>query len=95
MRLERMTVWEWKGKGSINREETHGVGRVYKRQDRTFLSGPVVKNLPANTGDTGLIPGPGRKIPRALEQLSPWATTIEPVLCNKRNHCSEKSTYCN
>ena len=23
-------------------------------------SGPVVKNLPANAGDTGLTPGPGR-----------------------------------
>ena len=25
-----------------------------------FPGGPVVKNLPANAGDTGLIPGPGR-----------------------------------
>ena len=25
-----------------------------------FLGGSVVKNLPANAGDTGLIPGPGR-----------------------------------
>ena len=25
-----------------------------------FLGGPVVKNLPANAGDTGLIPGLGR-----------------------------------
>ena len=25
-----------------------------------FPGGPVVKNLPANTGDKGLIPGPGR-----------------------------------
>ena len=25
-----------------------------------FPSGPVVKNLPANAGDTGLIPGFGR-----------------------------------
>ena len=25
-----------------------------------FLGGSVVKNLPANTGDVGLIPGPGR-----------------------------------
>ena len=24
------------------------------------LGGPVVENLPANAGDTGLIPGPGR-----------------------------------
>ena len=25
-----------------------------------FSGGPVVKNLPANAGDTGVIPGPGR-----------------------------------
>ena len=25
-----------------------------------FPGGPVDKNLPANTGDTGLIPSPGR-----------------------------------
>ena len=25
-----------------------------------FPGGPVVKNLPASTGDTGSIPGPGR-----------------------------------
>jgi len=30
-----------------------------------FLGGPVVKNLPANAGDTCLIPGPGR--PRRLQ----------------------------
>ena len=27
---------------------------------RDFPGGPVVKNLPASEGDTGLIPGPGR-----------------------------------
>jgi len=27
---------------------------------RDFLGGPVVKNPPANVGDTGSIPGPGR-----------------------------------
>ena len=26
---------------------------------RSFLGGSVVKNLPANAGDTGLIPSPG------------------------------------
>ena len=44
-----------------------------------FPSGSVVKNLPANAGDTGLIPGPGRS-PHATEQLSPGTTTIQPVL---------------
>ena len=27
---------------------------------KDFFSGPVVKNLPANAGDMGSIPGPGR-----------------------------------
>ena len=42
-----------------------------------FLGSSVVKNLPAYAGDTGSIPG---KIPHFEEQLSPCATTIEPVL---------------
>ena len=32
---------------------------------RDFPSGPVVKNLPSNAGDAGLIPGRGTKIPHA------------------------------
>ena len=43
---------------------------------KDFTGSPVVKNSPANTGDTGLIPGPGR-IPHAVEQLSLCATTTE------------------
>ena len=35
-----------------------------------FPGGPVVKNLPANVGDTGSIPGPGR-FPNVEEKLSP------------------------
>ena len=41
--------------------------------------GPVVKNLPANAGDTGSIPDPARfHRPRcATGQLSPFATTTK------------------
>ena len=40
------------------------------------------------------------KIPHAVEQLSPWATTteparLEPVLCNKTGHDSERPTHHN
>ena len=36
-----------------------------------FLGGPVVKNPPANAGDTGLIPGPGRfHMPVSCQLLS-------------------------
>ena len=37
------------------------------------------KNMPTNVGDISSIPG-WRKIPHAMEQLSPRATTTEPVL---------------
>ena len=37
----------------------------------------MVKNLPANAGNTGSIPGPGTKSPHAAEQLSPCVTTTE------------------
>ena len=49
---------------------------------RDFPGGPVVKNLPSNAGDAGLIPGWGTKIPRATGQLSPCDTTREPTCCN-------------
>ena len=48
-------------------------------QDRDFPGGTVVKNPPANAGDTGLSPWSG-KIPHAVEQLSPCITTTEPAL---------------
>ena len=32
----------------------------HRREWRDFLGGAVVKNPPANAGDTGLSPGPGR-----------------------------------
>ena len=44
-----------------------------------FPGGAVVKNPPANAGDTGLSPGPGRSH-IATEQLSPCTTTTEPAL---------------
>ena len=31
-----------------------------KQSNKDFPGGAVVKNPPANAGDTGLIPGPGR-----------------------------------
>ena len=49
-----------------------------RKKARDFPGGTVVKNLPANAGDTGSIPG--GKIPHAPEQLSLCATTTEPAL---------------
>ena len=46
-----------------------------KKEAEGFPGGPMVKNLPANAEDTGLITGPGRfHMP-----LSPGATTPEPA----------------
>ena len=42
---------------------------------RNFRGGPVVKNLPCNAGDVGLIPGLGTKIQHAAGQLSLCPTT--------------------
>ena len=60
-----------------------------------FSGGPVVRNPPDNAGDTDWIPGLGTKIPCASEQLSPCATTTEPMLQNKRRHRNEKPEHCN
>ena len=38
----------------------------------------MVKNPPSNAGDVGSMPGGGTKIPHAVGQLSPCATTTEP-----------------
>ena len=45
--------------------------------------GSVVKRSLAIAGDTGFIPGPGR-FPPAMEELSPCATTTEPMLLSPR-----------
>ena len=62
-----------------------------------FPRGPVDMNEPANAGDMGSIPGPGRfhmlqgNLAHA-PQLLKWACP-EPILCNKRSHCSEKPAH--
>jgi len=47
----------------------------------------MVKNLPCNAGDAGLIPGQGTKISHAIHVLqleSPWAATKKDLTwCNE------------
>ena len=43
----------------------HNAMRLEINCKRDFPGGPEVKNLPCNTGDTGLILGPGTKIPHS------------------------------
>ena len=60
-----------------------------------FPSGPVVKNLPCNAGDSGSILSQETKIPHAAELLRPCATTRESVK-RKTPHDTTKipSTSC-
>ena len=60
-------------------------------QDFKVPGGLVVKNLPGNARDEGLIPGQGTKTPRGKGQLSPapqpespHAASGEPAGCSKR-----------
>ena len=55
-----------------------------REKDKAFPGGPVVNNLPSNTGDVGLIPGGQEtKIPRATGKLSPRITLEKATSPNK------------
>ena len=76
-----------------------------------FPGGSVVKNPPANAGDTGSSPGPGRShMPRSNEAHAPQLLSLhsracepqllkpaclEPMLRNKRSHCNENPMHHN
>ena len=82
--------------------------RKWKDNLQDFAAGTVGKNLPANAGDTGLIPGLRRfrmlwskqacvpqllsSSSRALE-LQLKPARLEPMLHNKRGPCSEKPAH--
>ena len=74
-----------------------------------FPGGAVVKNPPANAGDTGSSPGPGRShMPRSNYARGPQLLSLrsrarepqllkpvrlEPMLRNKRSHYNAKPTH--
>ena len=76
-----------------------------------FPGGTVVENPPANAGNTGSSPGPGRShMPRSNSARAPQLLSLcsrahepqllkpallEPVLHNERSHRSEKPAHCN
>ena len=64
----------------------HPLASDDKHPFQDFPGGSVVKNLPCSTGDITSIPGWGTKIPHALEQLSPRATTRVHLLQHKISH---------
>ena len=53
-----------------------------KTSGKDFPGGPVIKNLPFNAGDMGLIPGQRTKIPDASGQLS--LRTSAKTQCSKK-----------
>ena len=59
----------------------------------------MVKNLPANAGDMGSVPAPGRfHMPRGSPVHAPQLvkpTHLEPVPRNERSHCNEKPAHHN
>ena len=54
-----------------------------------FPGGPMVKNLPANAGNTDLIPALER-FHMPMRHLSPWATTTE-LECHNYQSLNAKS----
>ena len=54
-----------------------------KCKSRDFAGGPVVKNLPSDAEEAGLIPGWGAKISPAEKQLSPRTTAREVSECHR------------
>ena len=57
---------------------------LLKLRQRDLPGGTVDKNLPANAGDMGSIPGPGRfHMPRATKLMhhNYWACALEPGSC--------------
>ena len=69
--------------GLILLGQTHPIlNNECQKHGSDFPGGPVVKNLPANAGETCLIPGQEAKIPHASGQLSPLATAAESTSHN-------------
>ena len=69
-------VW-WAILCGVAKSQTEHTCRFLKHHCGDFPGGPVVKNLPCNTGDMGSILGQRIKILHATEQLSPCA--LEPT----------------
>ena len=71
-----------------------GYGLKLEKLLRTSPGGRVVRNSPANAGDMGSIPAPGRfHVLRNNEVCGPQLLKpahLEPVLRNKRSLCNEQ-----
>ena len=63
-----------------------------------FPGGPVIKSLPANTGNTNSIPGPGSSHMPQSNKTQPhiyWSPRDLEPSAHKRSHCHKKPTHHN
>ena len=87
------TFW-WRQDPQLTFLSPDHLGWLFNSTDLGLLAGSLVKNPPANAGDMGSIPSPGRS--RCHGATKPvhhsyWRpNTLEPVLQNKRSHHNEK-----
>ena len=75
---------------NVNTAHSH-IKNIVRKLD--WLGDALVKNPPANTEDTGSIPGPGRShMPWGTEPVhhTYWAQCLEAVLHLKSSRCSAK-----
>ena len=91
--MERISRGMWREKSQENCCTEITEGNWLKSDSlRNFPGDPVVKNLPSNAGDVGLILGWGIKILYVSEQLSPCTATREtPHTSTKRPHDAMKT----
>ena len=91
--MERISRGMWREKSQENCCTEITEGNWLKSDSlRNFPGDPVVKNLPSNAGDVGLILGWGIKILYVSEQLSPCIATREtPHTSTKRPHDAMKT----
>ena len=79
----------------LQKQVSERTWQTERRKDGDFPGGPVVRSPPANAGDLGSIPGPGRFYllrGNYACATAPEPARLEPVLCNERRHRSEKSS---
>ena len=71
---------------------------LLSKNTNKFPGGTVDRNLPADTGNRGFTPG--REDSIAMEQVSPCATTTEPICpgacaLQQGSHCNSKPAHHN
>ena len=80
--------------GGKGEEGTSSLFSTLKRHLSGFLGGAVVESPPADAGDTGSCPGPGRShMPRSGWARGPWPLSLRVRSRNGRGHSSERPAY--